>query len=215
VSNLKREKPELIVECLTPDFRGDEDLVARVARSGCEVFAHNIETVERLQSRVRDHRAGYKQSLAVLAHAKAAVPSLVTKTSLMLGCGETPKEIEQTMIDLRANGVDVVTFGQYLRPSKRHMAVEEYVTPEMFAHWQARGEELGFKYVASGALVRSSYKAGEFFMENMVKEQKAAAAAAAGTPASRGREVVVNSSVGSNNPPTKRKISVRAVTRSE
>jgi lipoic acid synthetase len=199
VSNLKRECPEVIIECLTPDFQGDEELVAHVARSGCEVFAHNIETVERLQGRVRDHRAGYKQSLAVLAHAKATVPSLVTKTSIMLGCGETPEEIEATMVDLRKNGVDVVTFGQYLRPSKRHMPVAEYVTPEMFEHWQTRGNALGFKYVASGALVRSSYKAGEFFLENLVKEQTAQTK---GVPVSRGREIVI--------PTSKRKISVRA-----
>jgi len=163
----------LIVEALTPDFCGDLDLVANVAMSGLDVYAHNIETVERLTPRVRDRRAGYTQSLNVLAHVKTANPNALTKTSIMLGLGETDDEIQTTLEDLRKNDVDVVTFGQYLQPSRRHLPVKEYVTPEKFEEWRVVAEEeLGFKYCASGPLVRSSYKAGEFFLKNMVREKE-------------------------------------------
>ena len=168
---MKQRSPNLLVECLTPDFRGDQSLVSIVANSGLDVFAHNIETVERLQRKVRDYRAGYQQSLAVLqgakesfarvnsSHDKNRVP-LITKTSLMLGVGETIEDIRKTLIDLRHHEVDVVTFGQYLRPSRRHLSVQRYVTPEEFQDWQQEAEGMGFKYVASGPLVRSSYKVG-------------------------------------------------------
>eukprot|EP00511_Aplanochytrium_stocchinoi_P005771 CAMPEP_0204834026 /NCGR_PEP_ID=MMETSP1346-20131115/18480_1 /ASSEMBLY_ACC=CAM_ASM_000771 /TAXON_ID=215587 /ORGANISM="Aplanochytrium stocchinoi, Strain GSBS06" /LENGTH=364 /DNA_ID=CAMNT_0051967003 /DNA_START=239 /DNA_END=1330 /DNA_ORIENTATION=+ len=136
VRNLKSTaKKELLVECLTPDFQGDKACIETVAKSGLDVFAHNIETVERLTSSVRDRRAAYDQSLEVLKAAKAAVPTLITKTSVMLGLGETDEEVRQTMRDCRDAGVDVITFGQYLRPSKRHLAVKEYVTPEKFEQW--------------------------------------------------------------------------------
>lgn len=171
VQLLKQRSPNLLVECLTPDFRGDQSLVSIVANSGLDVFAHNIETVERLQRKVRDYRAGYHQSLGVLQGAKEAfarvgnvdkenrarVP-LITKTSLMLGVGETTDDIRKTLQDLRNHDVDVVTFGQYLRPSRRHLSVQRYVTPEEFNDWQREAEGMGFKYVASGPLVRSSYK---------------------------------------------------------
>ena len=160
------------VECLTPDFRGVAAPITAVARSGLDVYAHNVETVERLQGRVRDHRAGYRQSLGVLETAKAALPRLLTKTSVMLGLGETAPEVRQTLRDLRSSGVDVVTFGQYLRPSKRHMAVDRYATPEEFAEWQREGEAMGFLYVASGPLVRSSYRAGEYFLEAHLDKNK-------------------------------------------
>ena len=153
------------VECLTPDFRGVVEPIALVARSGLDVFAHNVETVERLQGRVRDHRAGYRQSIGVLESAKAAAPLVLTKTSVMLGLGEREEEVRATMRDMRAAGVDVITFGQYLRPSKRHMPVERYVPPAEFEDWKKEGEAMGFVYVASGPLVRSSYKAGEYFLE--------------------------------------------------
>ncbi|KAL7472795.1 LOW QUALITY PROTEIN: hypothetical protein ACHAXS_013172 [Conticribra weissflogii] len=163
----------IIVEALTPDFRGDLDLVSLVATSGLDVYAHNIETVERLQKRVRDHRAGYQQSLSVLRHVKTVNPDALTKTSIMLGLGENDEEIRATMKDLRDNGVDVVTFGQYLQPSRRHLPVKEYVTPEKYEEWRVEAEEVfGFRYCASGPLVRSSYKAGEFFLKNMVREQE-------------------------------------------
>ncbi|KDO24055.1 lipoyl synthase [Saprolegnia parasitica CBS 223.65] len=159
---LRERLPEILIECLTPDFSGRVDLIEQVALSGLDVFAHNVETVERMQRRVRDHRANYRQSLAVLEAAKKVKPTLVTKTSIMLGVGEKPAEVLQTLKDLRSSGVDVVTFGQYLRPSTRHMPVAEYISPETFEEWQKVGESMGFLYVASGPMVRSSYKAGEF-----------------------------------------------------
>lgn len=121
---------------------------------------------------MRDQRAGYQQSLATLAHAKKVKPGLYTKTSIMLGLGETDEEVIQTMKDLRANDVDVVTFGQYLRPTENHLSVVEYVKPEKFDKFRELGEEMGFKYVASGPLVRSSYKAGEFYLEHMIKSER-------------------------------------------
>jgi lipoic acid synthetase len=168
----------LLVEALVPDFQGRRECVDLVARSGLDVFAHNVETVERLQGVVRDRRAGWAQSLGVLAAAKDA-GARVTKTSIMLGCGETPEEVVETLRTLRRYDVDVVTLGQYMRPTKRHMAVAEYVTPEAFAAYQKIAEELGFLYAASGPMVRSSYRAGELFLKNMIKRQQADAAAVA------------------------------------
>lgn len=172
VQQIKKSKPDMMVEALTPDFRGDLDLVERVATSGLDVYAHNIETVERLQRHVRDRRAGYEQSLSVLNHVKTVNDTALTKTSIMLGLGETDDDIRKTLEDLRKNDVDVVTFGQYLQPSKRHLAVREYVKPEKFDEWKEEADGLGFKYVASGPLVRSSYKAGEFFLKNYLKNQR-------------------------------------------
>ena len=174
VRTLKALKPDILAECLTPDFRGDGDAVTHLANSGLDVFAHNIETVERLQSRVRDPRANYEQSLEVLRRAKATGPkNLVTKTSIMLGLGETDEEIETAMRDCKAAGVDIFTLGQYLRPTSNHLEVKAYVTPEKFAFWKRFGEDVvGFRYVASGPLVRSSYKAGEFFIESMLREDR-------------------------------------------
>ena len=173
VELLKEKMSSIIVECLTPDFRGQKDLIKRVATSGLDVYAHNIETVKRLQKRVRDYRAGYDQSMEVLRYAKECQPSLVTKTSLMLGFGEDEADIRETLTDLRANNVDVVTFGQYLRPTRRHRKVEKFYTPEEFAYWQKEAEAMGFKYVASGPLVRSSYKAGELFLKGYIEDKKA------------------------------------------
>jgi lipoic acid synthetase len=170
VELLKIAKPSLLVECLVSDFRGDPDSVDRLAKSGLDVYAHNVETVERLQRYVRDPRAGYRQSIGTLERAKKANPDLYTKTSVMLGLGETDDEVYQTMRDLRAADVDVVTFGQYLRPTENHLSVVEYVTPEKFDHFREVGEAMGFKYVASGPLVRSSYKAGEFYLTHMIKK---------------------------------------------
>lgn len=131
-----------------------------------------METVDRLQRRVRDYRANYKQSLSVLRMAKEIKPTLVTKTSLMLGLGERDEEVEQALRDLKENGVDVVTFGQYLRPTRRHMSVQRYVTPEEFKNWQEKADAMGFKYVASGPLVRSSYRAGELFLKGLLEDRK-------------------------------------------
>ncbi|KAL7555335.1 hypothetical protein ACA910_020175 [Epithemia clementina (nom. ined.)] len=172
VELLKMKKPELLVECLVSDFQGDDESVATLARSGLDVYAHNMETVERLQSFVRDPRANYHQSLQTLAHAKKVTPMLYTKTSLMLGLGETDDEVIQTMKDLRSIDVDVVTFGQYLRPTERHLSVVEYVTPKKFDYFKQVGQDMGFKYVASGPLVRSSYKAGEFYLQHMIQKER-------------------------------------------
>jgi lipoic acid synthetase len=173
VQRLKERNPDLLVEALTPDFTGKTELIDNVATSGLDVYAHNVETVERLTPRVRDRRAGYEQSLRVLEHVKTLDSvSCLTKTSIMLGLGETDEEIRQTLKDLRERDVDVVTFGQYLQPTRRHLPVKEYVTPEKFDEWQVEAQGLGFKYVASGPLVRSSYKAGEFFLKNLLKNQR-------------------------------------------
>lgn len=173
VQYLKAGATPPLVEVLTPDFCGNKGDIERVAASGLDVFAHNIETVEALQSRVRDHRAGYRQSLGVLEYVKELFPDKITKTSIMLGCGETPAQITQTLTDLRESGVDVVTFGQYLRPTPKHMKVYEYVTPEAFESWRVIAEDMGFLYVASGPMVRSSYKAGEYFLSRHLNKLKA------------------------------------------
>lgn len=179
VRGLKERNPAILVECLTPDFRGNTEKILTVANSGLDVYAHNIETVERLQRRVRDYRAGYRQSIGVLETAKTATHAgdserkrpVVTKTSIMLGLGETEAEIRQTLTDLKTAGVDVVTLGQYLRPTKRHMSVQRYVTPEEFKQWEKEALEMGFKYAASGPLVRSSYRAGELFLKGMLEQK--------------------------------------------
>ncbi len=158
VRAIKALNPGVRVEGLTPDFNGNLEHLALVVKAGVEVFAQNIETVRRLTHPVRDIRAGYDQTLNVLAGAKT-IANVYTKTSLMLGLGETRAEILETMHDLRAHNVDIVTFGQYLRPTKHHLPVERYVTPDEFDEIRLEGMELGFLEVVSGALVRSSYKA--------------------------------------------------------
>ncbi|KAK4355881.1 hypothetical protein RND71_024852 [Anisodus tanguticus] len=175
VQKLKALKPHMLIEALTPDFRGDPGCVEKVAKSGLDVFAHNIETVEELQGVVRDRRANFKQSMDVLKMAKDYAPAgTLTKTSIMLGCGETPEQVVKTMEKVRAAGVDVMTFGQYMRPSKRHMPVSEYITPEAFENYQVLGMQMGFRYVASGPMVRSSYKAGEYYIKSMIESDRAA-----------------------------------------
>lgn len=173
VIKIKSKSPGMLVECLTGDYAGDLEMVGIVARSGLDVYAHNVETVEALTPQVRDRRATFRQSLSVLKAAKAARPDLITKTSIMLGLGETEEQLWETLRELRKIDVDVVTFGQYMRPTKRHMAVHEYVTPNVFEMWRQRALDMGFLYCASGPLVRSSYKAGEAFIENVLKKRKA------------------------------------------
>jgi lipoic acid synthetase len=163
---IKRVNPLTAVEALTPDFSGDPAAVATVVDAGLEVFAQNLETVERLTHVVRDPRAGYQRTLDVLAHAKAHRPEILTKSSLMLGLGETDDEIYQAMKDLRAHGVDILTLGQYLRPTLNHLPVERWVPPEDFERYRARGLELGFTEVAAGPLVRSSYRADRILERN-------------------------------------------------
>uniref|UniRef100_A0A8C0F9D3 lipoyl synthase n=1 Tax=Bubo bubo TaxID=30461 RepID=A0A8C0F9D3_BUBBB len=174
--NLKRQKGErnskILVECLTPDFRGDLKAVEKVALSGLDVYAHNVETVPELQRKVRDPRANFEQSIRVLKHAKEVQPGVISKTSIMLGLGETDEQVYSTMKLLREADVDCLTLGQYMQPTKRHLKVEEYITPEKFKYWEKVGNDLGFHYTASGPLVRSSYKAGEFFLKNLVEKRK-------------------------------------------
>jgi lipoic acid synthetase len=187
VAAVNEASPKTRVEILHPDFRGDLALVDVVARSGADVLAHNIETVRRLTPRVRDRRCGYDQSLAVLARIKQTAPERFSKSSIMVGLGETEDEVMQCMRDLRAVDCDFLTVGQYLRPSQKHIAIEEYVTPEVFARYEQVGKELGFKYVASGPLVRSSYKAAEFFIHTMLEARDGAGEAPTWTPRSPAR----------------------------
>ncbi|KAK7731306.1 hypothetical protein SLS57_001242 [Botryosphaeria dothidea] len=173
ITRIKQKAPAMLVEALTGDYMGDLEMVGVVARSGLDVYAHNVETTEALTPYVRDRRATFRQSLRVLEAAKAAKEGLITKTSMMLGLGETDEQIYEALKELRKVNVDVVTFGQYMRPTKRHMKVEEYVTPARFELWRQRALDMGFLYCASGPLVRSSYKAGEAFIENVLKKRAA------------------------------------------
>ncbi|KAI4936055.1 hypothetical protein J4E85_001383 [Alternaria conjuncta] len=172
IMKIKQKNPTQLVELLGGDYGGNLEMAKVVARSGVDVFAHNIETTERLTPFVRDRRAKFRQSLDVLRSAKEARPELITKTSMMLGLGETDEDLWHALRELRANNVDVVTFGQYMRPTKRHMAVHDYVTPDKFELWRQRALDMGFLYCASGPLVRSSYKAGEAFIENVLKKRR-------------------------------------------
>jgi lipoic acid synthetase len=165
VRQIKQRDAEVKVETLTPDFQGNLRDVETVLEGGQEVFANNLETVRRLTPKVRDPRAGYDQTLKVLQHAKKVRPHVLTKSSLMLGLGESEEEIHQAMKDLRSSGVDILTLGQYLRPTKHHLPVERYVTPEEFAKYAQWGYEEGFMEVFSGPLVRSSYRAERVFFE--------------------------------------------------
>ncbi|OUM52090.1 hypothetical protein BVG19_g1246 [[Candida] boidinii] len=176
VEKIKFKAPEIKVEVLSGDFKGDLEMAKILATSPLDVFAHNLETVEDLTPFVRDRRATYRQSLAVLNTAKIANPNLITKTSIMLGFGESDEQIMKTLKDLREINCDVVTFGQYMRPTKRHMKVVEYIRPEKFDYWKETALKLGFLYCASGPLVRSSYKAGESFIENVINKRKEARA---------------------------------------
>jgi lipoic acid synthetase len=171
--------PGLLVEVLTPDFQGDAEAVRVVGRAGPDVFANNIETVRRLTPVVRDGRAGYQQTLDVLARMKAEFPGVVTKSSIMVGLGEGEDEVVETMRDLRGHGVEILTLGQYLRPSEWHLPVAEFVTPERFEALRQQGLALGFRYVASGPLVRSSYRAAELFLRGELAARPAPAAAEA------------------------------------
>ena len=165
---IKQRTPATAVEALTPDFQGVLRDVETVLDAGPEVFAQNVETVRRLTHPVRDPRAGYAQTLAVLAHAKRHRPQVLTKTSLMLGLGESDQEIAECMADLRAVGVDVLTLGQYLRPTAHHLGVERFVTPEQFQHYRSWGLAHGFRECVAGPLVRSSYRAEQVLAGNNV-----------------------------------------------
>ena len=167
---LRKTAPSLLIEVLTPDFRGQKHLISEIINSDPHVFAHNIETVERLTPQVRDRRASYQQSLNVLRQVKEEKQHIFTKSSLMLGLGETEDEIKQTLTDLRKVACDVITFGQYLRPTKRHLPVQKYLTPKEFDEWKETALSMGFLYSASGPLVRSSYRAGEYFIKGVLEK---------------------------------------------
>jgi lipoic acid synthetase len=166
VRAIKARSPATAVEALTPDFQGVMGDVETVVDSGLEVFAQNVETVERLTHPVRDARAGYARTLSVLHHAKQHRPDVLTKSSLMLGLGETDDEIAQTMDDLRAHEVDLLTLGQYLQPTARHLPVERFVSPEQFDRYRDWALERGFRECVSGPLVRSSYRAEQALAGN-------------------------------------------------
>jgi lipoic acid synthetase len=168
VAALRRENPALVVEVLIPDFQGSERDLDAVAAAGPHVVGHNLETVERLQPVVRDRRASYRQSLSVLRSLKER-HGVYTKSSLMLGLGETEAELLAAFEDLRRVGVDVLTLGQYLQPSPFHLRVEHFLSPAEFAALQKKAEALGFLYVAAGPLVRSSYRAAEFFLRGLMR----------------------------------------------
>ena len=168
VREIKKQNPDTAVEALTPDFNGVMRDVEAVVDSGIEVFAQNVETVRRLTHPVRDPRAGYGQTIDVLRHAKQHRPEVLTKTSLMLGLGERDNEIMQTMDDLRNAQVDILTLGQYLRPTTNHLAVERYVTPDEFDLYRGEGLEKGFMEVVAGPMVRSSYRAEQVLQKNNV-----------------------------------------------
>ncbi len=165
VCAIKERSPGALIELLIPDFQGNGQSLRQLVEAHPDVIGHNLETVERLTPQVRDRRAGYRQSLGVLEEVNRLDPAIYTKSSLMLGLGEREEEIQRTMSDLRSIGVDFLTLGQYLQPSKAHLGVKEYIRPERFHHFKRLGEEMGFLHVASGPLVRSSYRAGEFFIK--------------------------------------------------
>ena len=166
VKLIKDLNPKTAVEALTPDFKGLKSSIDTLVNSGLEVFAQNIETVERLTHQVRDIRAGYQQTLDVLAESKKINPEVLTKTSIIVGLGETDDEIEQTMDDLLEHNVDILTIGQYLRPTLNHHPIERWVTPEEFENYRKIGLKKGFLEVVSGPMVRSSYRAERALEKN-------------------------------------------------
>jgi lipoic acid synthetase len=175
IDAIQEAKPDCMIEVLTSDYQGNRQSIQRVADASPDVFAHNLETVRRLTPTVRDPRAGYDQSLEVLRYVKELEPERITKTSLMLGLGETRDELIESFEDMRAAGVDVLTLGQYLQPTRKHLQVQRYLPPEEFDALADVANAMGFLYVASGPLVRSSYKAGEYFLANHIARKKALA----------------------------------------
>ena len=170
VQAVRSAQPQIKVELLVSDFAGKRSaLETLLTQAPPDVLAHNLETVERLTPRVRDARAGYHQSLQLLSISKEIRKDVFTKSSLMLGLGEEREEVEQTLQDLRQHKVEFVTLGQYMRPTHKHLRVKRYLPPPEFVELQKYAEELGFLAIASGALVRSSYRASEFFSQAMKK----------------------------------------------
>jgi lipoic acid synthetase len=172
IKAIKEADPSVITEVLIPDFQGNLDDVKKIIDARPEVIAHNMETTELLTPKVRDPRATYRQSLKILKDIKDLNSAVCSKSSIMLGFGETERDLLKTMRDLRDVNVDILTLGQYLRPSKGHIPITEYVSPETFNYYKGLAENLGFLYVASGPFVRSSYRAGEFFVEALIRKKR-------------------------------------------
>lgn len=173
IETIKRENPQLLLEALVGDFHGNLGLVEHVTKSPLAVYAHNIECVERITPRVRDRRATYRQSLRTLEHvSKVTEGKLLTKSSIMLGLGEEEAEVRQTLRDLRTAGVSAVTLGQYLQPVRTRLKVSRYAHPTEFEMWEHEALAMGFSYCASGPMVRSSYRAGEYYLKHIVEERR-------------------------------------------
>ena len=191
---------KMLVECLAGDYGGNKDCINIMANSGLDVYAHNIECVERITPNVRDRRAKYRQSLEVLEHAKQLRPDLHTKSSIMLGLGEEEHEVRQTLKDLRTAGVSFVTLGQYLQPSRNRLKVSRYAHPTEFEMWEKEALDMGFLYCASGPMVRSSYRAGEHYISTIIKKGAVKSGRAVG--AANYKQDVPATSSGSNSSPT-------------
>ncbi len=177
IRRLRETCSEILIEALVGDFAGRAEPLDTVCAAGPDVFAHNVEVVRSVTPALRDPRCGYDRSLQVLRRAKERAPDRLTKSSLMVGVGERDDEVVEALADLRAAGVDIVTIGQYLQPSVKHAAVKRYLPPEVFAGWQQVGQQLGLSYVASGPLVRSSYRAAEVFVESRLRAAEVSATA--------------------------------------
>jgi len=172
IRQVRIQSPKTMVEVLIPDFSGHIGHLLKVIEAQPDVIAHNVETIERLTKTVRDPRAGYQQTMDVLQHIKQIDASRFTKSSIMVGLGETHEEVLETMRALRDVNCDFLTLGQYLQPTQKHLKVDDFIPPERFKEWETLGLEMGFKYVASGPLVRSSYKAGEFFIRRYLEKHR-------------------------------------------
>ncbi len=168
IKMIKKLNRDILVEVLIPDFNGDPECIETIVKAQPDVIAHNVETVPRLTPIVRDRRASFNKSLKVLKLVKQFSKSIYTKSSIMVGLGETPEEVIETMRELRAVDVDFITIGQYLRPTLSHIPVKEYIHPDVFEYYRQEAMKLGFKYAACGPLVRSSYRAGEFYMRSVL-----------------------------------------------
>ncbi len=169
IRETQRRCPDLVIEALIPDFRGDARALRKVVGAAPQVIGQNIETVRRLTRYARDARCGYEQTLEALANVKTLDSRIYSKTAVLLGLGETPGEVLETMRDLRERDVDILTLGQYLRPTRKHVPVAEFLHPDRFREYEAQGMRLGFRYVAAGPMVRSSYRAAEFFVEKLLR----------------------------------------------
>lgn len=169
VTRLRELRPDILIETLLGDFGGHMDYVDTTVEAKPHVWAHNIEVVKRLQRSIRDVRCSYERSLGVLERVKQKDPSRITKSSIMVGIGERDEEVLETLADLRKAGVDLVTLGQYLRPTPKHVEVDRFVTPETFETFAVEARKLGFAFVASAPLVRSSYKAAEVFVRSVLR----------------------------------------------